>query len=140
MSKRSETFFKKRVGRASKLKNVSSTFRTTGQNRIFGEPKSSIRIGLPSPIAQKTQGGMVDYCFSHVKAIRDVFQKKCRPSVEIEKCLQYISYYGTKSKFWGTKIGNSNRIAFPDSAKDSGRHGRLSLLTCRADWRRFLKT
>src|ERR1700712_1790065 len=133
MSKRLETFFKKSVGRASKLKNVSSTFRTTEQNRIFGEPKWSIRIGLLSPIAQKTQGGMFDYCFSHVEAIRDVFQKKCWPSVEIEKCLQYISYYGTKSNFWGTKMVNSNRITFPDSAKDSGRHVRLLLLSCRSD-------
>src|ERR1700712_5258526 len=74
MSRRLETVFKKSVGRAPKLKNVSSTFRTTEENRIFGEPKSSIRIGLTSPIAQKTQDGTVDHSFSHVEAIRNGFQ------------------------------------------------------------------
>ena len=139
MLKRSETFFKKSVGWGSIAKNVSSTFRTTEENRIFGGPKSLIRIGLTSPIAQKTQDGMVDYCFSHFEAIRNVFQKKCRLSVDCEKCPWYIPYYETKSNFWGIKIANLNRIAFPDSAKDSGRCGRLLLLTCRSDQRRFSK-
>src|ERR1700712_1774801 len=82
---------------------------------------------------------MVDYCFSHVEAIGDVFQKKCRLSVDCEKCTWYISYLKRKSKFWGTRIINSNRIAFLDGVKDSGRHGRLLLLSCRSDWRRFSK-
>ena len=68
--------FQKSEGRAPKSKNVSSTFRTTEENRIFGEPKSPIRIGLTSPIAQKTQDGIVDYCFSHVDPIGNGFQKK----------------------------------------------------------------
>src|ERR1700712_4742005 len=85
--------FKKSVSHPSNARNVHGTFRTTRQNRNFGEPKSLFRIGLTSPIAQKTQDGIVDYCFSHVEAIRKGFQKKCRPSVEIGKCLQYISYY-----------------------------------------------
>src|ERR1700712_1874931 len=103
MSRRLETVFKKSVGRAPKLKNVSSTFRTTEENRIFGEPKSLFRIGLPSPIAQKTQDDMVDYRFSHVEAIGNGFRKKCRPSVKIGQCLQYISYYRRKSNFRGIK-------------------------------------
>src|SRR6195952_5923847 len=139
MSRRLETVFKKSVGRAPKLKNVSSTFRTTEENRIFGGPKSLIRIGLTSPIAQKTQDGMVDYCFSHFEAIRNVFQKKCRLSDDCEKCPWYIPYYETKSNFWRTKIANLNWIVCPDSAKDSGGHGQLSLLTYRGDWRRFSK-
>jgi len=139
MSRRLETVFKKSVGRASKLKNVRSAFRTFRENRIFGRPKSLFRIGLTSPIAQKTQDGTVDYSFSHVEAIRDVFQKKCRLRVDCEKCLQYIPYYRRKSNFWGTKIFNSNRIDFSDSAKDSGRHGRLLLLTFRSDSKRFSK-
>src|ERR1700712_2008228 len=67
------------------------------------------------------------------------FSKMCRLRVNCEKSPWYIPYYERKSNFWGTKIVNSNRIAFSDSAKDSGRHGRLLLLTCRSDQRRFSK-
>ena len=102
-----KTFSKKSERRMRKM----STFRTRA-NQNFAGPKSLFWNGLPSVIAQKTQCGIADYCFFHVEAIKNDFRKKCRLRVDCEKCPWYISYYESKSKFWGTKIVNSNRIAF----------------------------